>query len=179
MAPVSDDLIYEGRGGKVRVHYPSGKTIRLPLARKVKDFTRSRLAWGLPARAEEPGQLQLAVALLAHALGDKLAADHYQHFHDTVLTTLSRNWTMSEGEIRDHCGVPHPAAILRVHTGEVTLVEAARDDTDTTEEIPLQEDRGVEPGGESTGASGESPPDSPPLSSTSEGEVAGKSEPAP
>lgn len=158
---MTDDVIYEGRGGKVGVHDPSGRRVRLPLARDVKDFSRSRLAWGLPARAQDPGQLQLAVALLAHALGKDAAAEHYQAFHDRVLPTLPVNWTLSEGEIRDHVGIelapPEPAASS---DPDVTLV-------DPHSEVP---DGGAVP-------TGESPPASPSLFPTSGDEPAGDSGP--
>lgn len=69
----------------------------LPLRLDLRDHSPTGFEWGYGGS----GPAQLALALLADALGDDEAAlREYQTFKAEVIAVLPRQWTMTDADIR-------------------------------------------------------------------------------
>lgn len=95
-----DMKLYSGRrypeGCRVIV-MEGGEGRLLALRRDLRDHSPTGFEWGYHGS----GPAQLALALLADAVGDEFAQDAYQDFKRIVVASLAgTSWTMSEAEIK-------------------------------------------------------------------------------
>ncbi len=108
--PVPEDRVYHGRrdgSGGVEVwsvdrpepsHGPAPEKHALEPRLEIRSHSPAGFAWGYGGS----GPAQLALALLADALGDtELAEEHYQAFKFAYVATWGDSWSITAREIRD------------------------------------------------------------------------------
>jgi hypothetical protein len=102
-APVTSVLyrgvLYDGFPRVLRIEVPSGVEELLPLRLDLRNHSPSGFAWGYRGS----GPAQLALALLADALGDDGRAERlHQHFKDAFVARLveNREWQASVQGVR-------------------------------------------------------------------------------
>ena len=93
---------YTGRrtdaGTVVERHAPGGGTSPLPMRLDIRNYSPTGLEWGYGGS----GPAQLALAILADALGDREAQRRYQDFKWAVIAKLDQNgpWEISREPIQ-------------------------------------------------------------------------------